>query len=47
MSEAFSKLGGKELYAEAWADFVKELAVMVRGYSCDERDAYIHSIMHP
>lgn len=27
---AFAKLGGKELYAEEWADFAKELAVIVR-----------------
>ena len=26
---AFEKLGGLELYAEKWANFVKELAVMV------------------
>ena len=26
---AFQKLGGKELYAEKWASFVKEIAVMV------------------
>lgn len=30
MTEAFSKLGGENLYAEAWAEFEKELAVMVR-----------------
>ncbi|CAN0538517.1 unnamed protein product, partial [Laminaria digitata] len=30
VAEAFSKLGGKDLYVEAWAEFVKELAVMVR-----------------
>ncbi|CBJ28653.1 conserved unknown protein [Ectocarpus siliculosus] len=29
VAEAFSMLGGKGLYAEAWAEFDKELAVMV------------------
>ncbi|CAM9551919.1 unnamed protein product [Scytosiphon promiscuus] len=29
VAEAFSKLGGKDLYVEAWAEFEKELAVMV------------------
>lgn len=33
MAEAFSKLGGKDLYVEAWAEFEKELAVMVRQLS--------------
>ena len=30
MEEAFRRLGEKDLYVEAWAEFEKELAVMVR-----------------
>lgn len=35
MEEAFRKLGGKDLYVEAWAEFEKELAVMVRTVLCN------------
>lgn len=35
VEEAFCKLGGKDLYVEAWAEFEKELAVMVRTILCD------------
>ena len=38
--KAFESLGGSELYAEKWANFVKELAVMVVQTQCGNTQCY-------